>query len=346
MPSADEIFSKLAGHRYFSKLDLSKGYWQVPLSDVAKPKTAFQTPTGLYQFKVMPFGLVSAPATFSRLMRKLLKGMTNIDNFLDDILIFTMTWIHHMQVLRELMTRLKAANLTAKPGKCFIGFGSLECLGHVVGEERLRPHPDKVQAIVQAERPKTKKQVKSFLGLIGFYRKFVPNFSHIAVPLTDLTKKGSANMVAWGDAQQNAFETLKQSLTVSPILKLPEIDQPFILQTDASDKGIGAVLLQEEAGKKMPVSYASRKLKKNELAYSVIEKECLALIWAIQKFHRYLYGRQFQLETDHQPLTYLNKSKMANARLMRWSLQLQPYRFRIIAIKGTDNVGADYLSRV
>ncbi|XP_069140237.1 uncharacterized protein [Argopecten irradians] len=346
MPDTNNIFGRLAGARFFSKLDLSKGYWQVPMAESAKSKTAFITPQGLYQFRVMPFGLVNAPATFSRLMRKLLAGMDCLDNFIDDILIFTDTWEQHLEVLRELFGRLRKARLTARPTKCSIGFKSLPCLGYVVGDQRLRPDQEKIKAIEEAPRPETKKQVRSFLGLASFYRRFIPNFSAIAIPLSDLTKKGLANKVEWNANHEKAFLSLKKMLTSSPVLKLPDLSQEFILRTDASDTGIGAVLLQEENDKAMPVAYASRKLLPREKNYAIIERECLAIVWGIQKFEPYLYGREFVLETDHQPLTYLNRTRTANGRLMRWALLLQPYRFRLRAIKGCDNVGADYLSRV
>ncbi|XP_033733848.1 uncharacterized protein LOC117322984 [Pecten maximus] len=346
MPDTNNIFGRLAGARYFSKLDLSKGYWQVPMAEDAKPKTAFSTPQGLFQFRVMPFGLVNAPATFSRLMRKLLAGMDWLDNFIDDILIFTETWEQHLEVLKELFGRLRKARLTARPTKCSIGFMSLPCLGYVVGDKRLRPDQEKIKAIEEAPKPETKKQVRSFLGLASFYRRFIPNFSAIAIPLSDLTKKGLANKVEWNDSHEKAFVTLKMMLTSSPVLKLPDLTQEFILRTDASDTGIGAILLQEENDKPMPVAYASRKLLPREKNYAIIERECLAIVWGIQKFEPYLYGREFVLETDHQPLTYLNRTRTANGRLMRWALMLQPYRFRLRAIKGCDNVGADYLSRM
>lgn len=345
MPNAEEMFSKVAGHQYFSRLDLTKGYWQVPMSDSSKKLTAFSTPLGLFQFRTMPFGLVTAPAVFSRLMRKLLDNLDNIDNFIDDILVFTMTWPEHTDVLIELFKRLQSAGLTAKPSKSFIGYRNLECLGHFIGNDRLQPNPDKVKAIENAERPMTKRQVKSFIGLVGFYRKFIPNFSVIAAPLTDLTRTGQPNRVIWTEAQEHAFNSLKKSLTMSPILKLPNLIEVFILRTDASDRGIGSVLLQEEEGVKWPVAYASRKLLPREESYATVEKECLALVWSVQKFQRYLYGKHFVVETDHQPLLYLNKAKVSNARLMRWALLLQPYRFTVHAIKGSENVGADYLSR-
>jgi hypothetical protein len=294
----------------------------------------------------MPFGLVTAPATFSRLMRKVLHGLENVGNFIDDILIYTRTLDHHFVVFKEVLRRLREASLTAKPSKCSIAYSSLNCLGHIVGDEQLKPDSEKVTVIKQAPRPITKKQLRSFLGLVGFYRKFVPNFAYIALPLTDLTKKGSPTKIAWDQCHELAFQTLKSALTHCPILKLPDIQDVFILQTDASDRGLGAVLLQMEQGQKLPIAYASRKLKECECKYATVEKECLAIVWAIQKFQKYLYGNQFVLETDHSPLVYLNKAKVTNPRLMRWALSLQPYRFRIQAIKGKDNVGADYLSRL
>ena len=345
MPNAEEMFAKLAGHKYFSRLDLTKGYWQVPMSEQSKKLTAFSTPQGLFQFRTMPFGLVNAPAIFSRLMRKLLDQMENIDNFIDDILVFTMTWHEHKDVLLELFRRLRDAGLTAKPSKTFIGYKNLECLGHLLGNDRLQPNPDKVAAVENANRPSTKKQVKAFIGLVGFYRKFILNFSVIAAPLTDLTRKGQPTRVKWTEIQEHAFNTLKKALTMSPILKLPNVRELFILRTDASDRGIGGVLLQEESGVKWPVAYASRKLLPREESYATVEKECLALVWSILKYQRYLYGKHFIVETDHQPLLYLNKAKVSNARLMRWALLLQPYRFTVHAIKGSENVGADYLSR-
>lgn len=345
MPNPESIFAKMSGKKFVSKIDLSKGYWQVPMDHQSKHLTAFSTPCGLFQFTTMPFGLVNAPATFNRLMRKLLHGMNEVDNFIDDILNSTDTWEDHLEVLTELFVRLQNAGLTARPSKCFFAISELECLGHIIGQQRLRPEEDKIESLKNAPIPDTKKQVRSFLGLAGFYKKFIPNFSVIAIPLTNLTKKGQPNKVKWTESTQQAFDTLKDLLCKRPILKLPDFDRTFILRTDASENGIGAVLLQLENDEKLPVAYASRKLQDRERSYAVIEKECLAVVWEVQKFHQYLYGQEFSLETDHQPLTYLDKSKTENSRLMRWALLLQQYRFRIVAIKSSDNVGADYLSR-
>lgn len=205
---------------------------------------------------------------------------------------------------------------------------------------------EKVTKIKNAPQPKTKKQVRSFLGLTGFYRKFIPNYAQIASPLTDLTKKGQPNNVHWSSKEQTSFETLKGMLTESPILRLPDFTREFVVQTDASDSGVGACLLQEFDDGKFPIAYASKKLLARERNYSTIERECLALIFAIKKFEMYLYGKEFILHTDHRPLSYIQKCRVENTRIMRWSLFLQNYRFRIEAIKGSDNVGGDYLSRL
>ena len=345
IPNPEEIFSKLATSNYFTKIDLSKGYWQIRLTEDSKEKTAFSTPYGLFQFRKLPFGLVTAPANFSRMMRLLLKGLKDIDNFIDDILEHTETWDDHIRMLRVLLQRLRDCCLTARPSKCEIGFSSIEFLGHCVGNGKLMMSEEKVKAIVEAPRPETKKQVKSFLGMIGFYRKFVPNFAEIALPLTELTKKGSPNRVPWEDVHQRSFESLKSYMVSSPILRLPELQKVFILRTDASNTGIGAVLLQESNGVVFPVAYASKKLLPRETRYSVIERECLALVWGIRKFQMYLYGKEFQVETDHYPLIYMQSAKLTNSRVMRWVLSLQPYKFQLKAIKGVHNIGADYLSR-
>lgn len=346
IPDPEEIYSKLANDQFFTKIDLTKGYWQVPLTEEAKPLTAFVTPDGLFQFKAMPFGLVNAPASFSRIMRDLLRGLDNVDNFIDDILIHTATFDEHLKTLRRVLERLKTANLKVRPTKCVICCENVEFLGHRVGHGELRPVPDKVEAIQSAPQPRTKKQLRSFLGLIGYYRRFIPNFSALAAPLTDRTKNGEPTQVKWGTSEENAFNALKQKLAQEPILHLPDLSQSFILRTDASDVGLGAILLQDVDGQRFPVAYASRKLLPRERRYAVMERECLAVVWGIQKYEPYLYGKHFHLETDHQPLKCVAKSKCANGRILRWALALQPYRFTITAIKSSENIGADYLSRI
>ena len=230
-----------------------------------------------------------------------------------------------MTSLRQVLDRLRSAKLTAKPSKCMIGYGSIECLGHNIVDQTVRPQEDMVQAVRDAPHPTTKRQMKSFLGLAGFYRRFIPNFSSIASPLTDLTKRDRPNSIRdWQDKHEKAFQTLKNRLTSSPILCLPVFQNgtPFLLRTDASDVGIGAVLLQEFEGVgRLPIAYASKKLLPREKNYSMIEKECLAIIWGVENFRKYLYGVEFLLETDHKPLSYMQTAKVLNPRIMHWAMK-------------------------
>ena len=345
MPAAVDLFQKLNGDKYFSKIDLSKGYWQVTIPEADVSKTAFVTPDGSYEFLKMPFGMVNSAATLKRGMKKLLKGMKNVEFYWDDILVHTRTWEEHLKTLRELFKRLAQAGMTIRPSKCIFGTDSIDFLGHQLQQGLIGLHEDNVAKIRKAPRPSTKKQVRSFMGLAGYYRDFIPNFAAVAAPLSDLTRKGQPSKVEWGDAQEKAYQTIKILLTSDPILRLPDPEKPFVLRTDASDYGIGAVLMQEHEGKLFPICYASKKLSDTELNYSTIEKECLAVVWGIKRFHMYLYGVRFVLQMDHEPLKYMNSAKFTNNRLMRWAMFLQSYNMKVEAIKGSDNVGADYLSR-
>lgn len=251
-----------------------------------------------------------------------------------------------MGTLRTLFTRVRAASLTMKPSKCRVGYSQVDFVGHKIGAGQLLTQQDKVEKVREAEAPRTKKQVISFLGLARYYRKFVPHYASITSPLSDLTKKGAPDVVIWSDQLQKVFIDIKSSLCNAPVLRLPDFDKEFIVRTDASDTGLGAVLLQKHGDDIFPVAFASKKITGAVKAYATVEKECLAVIWAIEKFCTYLYGRKFILQTDHQPLLYLNSAKLTNPRLMRWALRLQPFRFQVESIPGIDNVGADYLSRL
>ena len=346
MGNQEDLIAKLRGDKYFTKLDLSKGYWQIPVAESSRPMTAFTTSEGSFQFKKLPFGLINSGATFNRVMRKLLKDAVDSDNYVDDILGHTVDWPEHMTMLRDVFERIRRAGLTLRPSKCAIGCDEVDFVGHKISNGEVQMDTSKLDKIKNAPQPQTKKEVRSFLGLAGYYRKFIPNFAEIAVPLTDLTKGGQPKKVQWGPSQEKSFQTMKELLTQAPILRLPDFSKPFIVQTDASDTGVGAALLQDFDDGRFPVAYASKKLLPRERNYSVIERECLAIVFAVQKYQKYLYGTEFILHTDHRPLTYIQKCKTESARIMRWSLFLQNYNFRIESIKGSDNVAADYLSRL
>lgn len=345
IPNIEEIMSEIGEAKYFSKIDLSKGYWQIPVDERDKEKTAFVTPEGQYQFRVLPFGMVNAPAVFTRMMRKLLEGLPHVVHYIDDVLVYSQTWEEHMDDLRRVFQRLREAHLTARPSKCHLGCQSVEFLGHIVEGGSVKPTPEKLAKVKSMSRPTTKKEVRSFLGLVGYYRKFIPNMSAIAAPLTDLTKKHKPEKVIWCEVHEHAFQTLQDRLCKYPILRLPNRDKEYVVRTDASDVGIGAVLMQKQDGDLFPVSYASRKLLDREQKYAIVERECLALAWAVKKFSYYLYGKKFTYQTDHYPLAYLSKAQHKNARVLRWALALQAFDYRVQVIKGSENVGADYLSR-
>ncbi|XP_042878233.1 uncharacterized protein LOC122257193 [Penaeus japonicus] len=302
MPNQSAIMTKISNSKYFSKIDLSKGYWQIPLSEESRKVTAFQTSKGLLQFTVMPFGLINASATFNRLMRILFNDIENVETFVDDILIHTENWKDHIKTLECVLAVIKKAGLTARPSKSEIGKSSIEYLGHCVGSGVSSTTDDKVNRVLSVAIPRTKKEVRSFLGLTGYYRQYIADYATIASPLSDLTKKSVPNKVSWEICHQDAFDKLRKVLANKPILKLPDMSRQFIVQTDASDIGLGAVLLQVWENERWPIMYASRKLKAEERNYSVVEKECLAIIWAMKKFYQYLYGKHFVIETDHQPL--------------------------------------------
>jgi len=344
--TAESLFADLSGDRYFTKIDLTKGYWQIPIVKEDIPKTAFVTPDGCYEFVKVPFGQVNSGAVFMKAMRRLLEGINGADSYVDDILIHTKTWQEHLIVLRRVFESLREANMTARPTKCIVGSDDVTFVGYRILQGFKALQEDNVKKIKEAPQPTTKKEVRSFLGLVGFYRDYIPNFAAVAAPLTDLTKNRQPNKVLWTEAQQKAYDTLKQILMSEPVLHLPDLSKTFYLRTDASDTGIGAVLMQDFNGTLFPISYASKKLSSSESHYTTTEKECLAIVWAVKKYYNYLYGREFILQTDHECLTYINKTKFSNNRIMRWAMYLQNFQIRIEAIKGSANVGADFLSRV
>ena len=345
IPNQDKLLEHMNKAKYFTKLDLTKGYWQIPLEEKSKEYTAFQGPDGAYQYNFMPFGLATAPATFNKIVKKLFKGVKEVVTYFDDICVYTDDWESHIRVTREVLEILKKAGFTIKPSKLEIGKESIEFLGHRIGAGILKPDMNNINKVLEIERPKNKRQVRGLVGLIAYYNKFIPNFSTITAPLTDLTKKGKPNNICWTKECQQALDTIQNYLTNNPILVLPDIKEPFIVRTDASTKGLGACLMQKRDNMLHPVKYISRKLVDRETRYSTIERECLAIIWGIQKLSYYLMGARFTLQCDHQALKYLNTTKFENSRVSRWSLMLQEYDFNVEYIKGEDNIIADFLSR-
>ena len=345
LPNITDILDKLGHSIYFSTLDLASGFHQIELNPDDIAKTAFNTPYGHYEFLRMPFGLKNAPATFQRAMDSVLYGLQGERCFvyLDDIVVFASSLQEHEQKLTEVFNRLRKHGLKVQPDKCEFLRKEVAYLGHIISNEGVKPNPDKVQAVQSFPVPKTCKDIKSFLGLAGYYRRFIPNFSKITKPLTSLLKKDVPFI--WSDDQQQSFDHCKKILTESPILQYPDFSKEFILTTDASIHAIGAILSQGEIGKDLPIAYASRTLNKAESNYSTIERELLAIVWAVKHFRPYLFGRRFKIVTDHKPLTWLFSVKDPGSRLVRWRLKLEEFDYEIIYKAGKNNTNADALSR-
>ena len=306
-------------------------------------KTAFSTPQGHYEFVRMPFGLKNAPATFQRMMNEILGEHINkiCVVYLDDILIFA-TSLQEMEVnIKLIFKELRKSNLKIQIDKCKFFSKSTEYLGHILTDKGIKPNPNKITAIEKLRPPKTVKQIKSFLGTTGYYRKFIENYSKIAIPLTECLKKGR-RINEKDPAFLKAFEELKSLITSHPILRYPDFKKTFTLTTDASDKAIGAVLSQDNH----PISFASRTLNEHEINYATIEKELLSIVWATKYFRPYLYGVRFNIKTDHRPLVWLSNLKDPDSRTIRWKTRLNEYNHNIEYVKGKENKVADFLSRI
>jgi len=343
LPLPDDVQDQLASSTIFSTLDLRCGYWQVPVHPDDQAKTAFSPGPGmgLYEFCCMPFGLTGAPGSFQRLMDTVLHGLPFVVIYLDDILIHSADPIEHAAHLQQVFSKLQSAGLTLKGSKCHIGMSSVSYLGHTFSAHGMSPDLEKTKVVSQWPTPVNAKAVRQFLGLASYYRRYIKNFASIAAPLHHLTQKNTP--FSWTQTCEYAFSTLKQCLLQSPVLIYPKFSpdaEPFVLQTDASAMGLGAVL---EQGRHV-IAYASRALTKPEKSYSVIQQECLAIVYALKQFRHYLLGRPFTLQTDHAPLKWLANQKM-EGMLCRWALSLQEFDFEIEYRKGTANANADALSR-
>jgi hypothetical protein len=345
LPRMDETFEALCGAKFFSTLDLISGYWQVGMTEQARLKTAFTTRNGLYLWKVMPFGLCNAPSTFERLMEAVLAGLQwhTCLVYLDDIVVFASTHEQMLTRLNDVFTCLGAAGLKLKPRKCHLFARETEYLGHVISEAGVKVNPHRVTAITEWPIPCCVTEVRSFLGTASYYRKFVRNFAMIASPLHKLTQTGA--QWAWGEEEQRSFDKLKVALSTAPVLPFPASTGQFVLDTDASDTGIGAVLSQVIDGKEMVLGYASRTLSKAERNYCVTRRELLAVIHFIRHFRPYLYAQHFIIRTDHASLTWLTNFRDPEGQIARWLQVLGEYYYDIAHRPGKQHGNADGLSR-
>ena len=329
----------------FSTLDLNSGYWQIKMADDSKKYTAFATTSGLYQFKVMPFGLSNAPAVFTRLMTSVLRGLAwkTALVYLDDIIVLSRDFQDHMTNLRHVFQRLRSANLTLKPKKCCFGKQKIRFLGHLVSKDGLEPLPENCKAVFTYPTPTKVRDVRGFLGLCGYYRKFVKDFSKIAGPLTELTKKETK--FVWSQDCEKAFQTLKQALVNPPILAYPDYNKPYLLQADASRDSVGMVLSQIQNGKERVISYAGKRLSPAQRLYHTTEKEALAIVLAFKTFDPYLRGNNTIVQSDHKALLWLMGQKQCPARIARWVCYLSQFDFTIGHKPGKELANADALSR-
>ena len=344
LPRVDDLLDSLQGACMFSTLDLRSGYWQISMEPKDREKTAFITPDGLWEFVRMPFGVSNGCATFQRATEIIISGL-NYETclcYFDDVIIPLNSL--EQQYERQVLERFRKHNLRVKASKCMFGADKLTHLGHVVSGKGVHTDPAKITAVATLPDPQNVEQVRSFLGLAGYYRKFIPQIATIAAPLVNLTKKGTKFL--WGEDQKRAFAQLKDLLCTAPILAYPQFDKQFFLQTDASDIGLGAVLTQLDSnGNERAISYASRPLTDCEKGYSATEKEALAVVFATDHFRVYLLGRSFTLVTDHSALRWLH-SVEPKGRLARWVMHLQEYNFHVKHRPGSANGNADALSRL
>ena len=345
LPRTEDCLDALAGNCWFSTMDLQSGFWQVPLAEASKEKTAFSTKMGLFHFNVLPFGLSNSPACFERLMEKVLKGLQWEECllFVDDTIVPSKTFEEGIERLEHVLQRFSQANLKLKPTKCNLFQKRIKFLGHVVSKDGTETDPEKIVAVRNWPVPKSAKQVRSFIGLCTYYRKYVKDFSKIAKPLHQLCEKN--RRFDWTDECQAAFEILKEKLTTSPILAFPLPNLPFILDTDASDQAVGAVLSQVQEGKERVIAYLSKSLITAEQNYCVTRRELLAVVTALRKFHSYLYGQKVLLRTDNSAVSWMKSLKNPSGQTARWLQELETYDLVITHRAGRQHSNADALSR-
>jgi hypothetical protein len=340
IPVVEELLDELHGAKFFSKLDLRSGYHQVRMHPADVEKTAFCTHDDLYEFLVMPFGLTNAPATFQALMNDVLRPFLRqfVLVFFNDILIFSSSWAEHLHHIRQVLSAMRAHQLFLKLSKCSFGETSVAYLGHVVSAEGVAMDVSKIQSITEWPRPRSVRALRGFLGLAGYYRRFIQDFGKLAAPLTSLLKRDAFQ---WSPAAETAFLALKRSLTSAPVLALPDFTRPFIVECDASGSGIGAVLHQADGA----IAFFSRALPPRHCSLAAYERELIGLSQAVRHWRPYLWGRAFIVRTDHQPLKFILDQRLSTIPQHHWVSKLLGFDFTIEYKPGRTNIVADALSR-
>lgn len=351
LPRVDRILSSLRGAKFISSIDLRKAFWQIPLDPDSREKTAFTIPSrGLFHFRVMPFGLCNSAQTQQRLVDALFgpKYEPYVFTYLDDIIITSETFEDHIRLLCEVRDILADANLTINLDKCEFFKPRLKYLGYIIeGGQGLRTDPEKVSTMVNYPRPKTTTEIKRFIGLCSWYRRFIGAFSTLVSPINDLLKgKKKKQEIDWTAEAEAAFVKIKNALIAAPVLCSPDFSKTFTIQCDASDTGLGGVLTQDIDGGERVIAYCSRSLSRAERNYTVTERELLALLFSLEKFRMYVEGTRFRVITDHYSLLWLNNLKDPSGRLARWAVKLRQHSFELIHRKGASHKVPDALSRI
>ena len=345
LPRIDMCLDCLASAKIFSTIDLQSAYMQLEVAEEDRHKTAFITKYGLFEYLVMPFGLCNAPSTFQRCIELVLRGLqwNILLVYLDDIIVMATNFDEHLERLEEVFKRLLGAGLKMKPSKCELFKTEVLFLGHTVSQEGIKPNPKTIEAVLSWKIPENVKEVQSYLGLCSYYRQYIENFSHVAAPLTKLTKKNVK--FVWDESCQTAYELLKEKLCSAPILAFPRPGLKYILDTDASDIGIGGVLSQVQDGRERVIAYASKKLNSSQQRYSVTRRELLAVITFMNQFRHFLLGQEFLLRTDHSSIRWIFEFKDPRGQVARWLEVLAQYHFTIEHRPGAKHQNADSLSR-
>src|SRR5664279_2095115 len=344
LPRIEELIDRVGQATFLTKLDMVRGYWQVPLDAASVPISGFVTLFGHFRWRYMPFGCRNAPATFSRLLMRLFAKLEEFcAAYLDDIIIFSMSWEDHKRHVADVLERIKKAGLTLNLSKSEFAVAEVDYLGYHIGRGRVQPREKKIAALLQFNRPADRKQLQQFLGLAGFYRKFLPNFSHLSAVLSNLLRKDVK--FEWSQDAETAFLDLKSRLGSRPILRPPDFSKPFCMAVDASNVAAGGYLFQVIDDVEHPICFFSRKLDVHQRNYSTVEKEALGLVLAVRAFSVYFGSLPVTVYTDHNPLVFLNKMSNHNQKLLRWSIELQQYNLNIVHRSGKDNLIPDILSR-